>query len=162
MAWKPWNELSPDYKKRLMRKGITAKEHRRAKNVKSPVYRSLKAERGKGEHTPAEMKRKAARTQRTLDTITAQKLRDRGWDSHIQPDVIDNAISHYGLDFVRILLAYKEYRHNLYVTHNHKKGIAPTIDNIGKWAKKQGYKWPDKYDTYVDTFDYRHPLIRYQ
>lgn len=167
MSWKKWGDLSPTYRKRLERQGITAKTHLQAKNPKAKNYRSLKKERGKGEHTPSVMRQKAEREKRLLETPTVAKLVKQGSDSGISRDVIEAAVANYGISFVRILLAYKEYRHNLYVLSKQTEGHftnqnIPKIDDIQQWAQKQGYKWKDDYDINLLSFDYDHPLIRYQ
>lgn len=148
MARKAWNELSPSYRTRLQRRGITEKMHSNP-NV------TLKSARGHGVHTKSEMTKESKRNKNI--PASHRKLIEKGMQQKIEPTNTRRMIDLYGTRFTSLLIKYKEYRHQQYV-----KGVkADAITDFRQWVIDNGYVWDDDYDIYMDSLDYDNPFIRY-
>lgn len=163
MAWKAWDDLSPAYRQRLIRKKITPQMHALAKPGVDKTKRvSLKAARGKGANTPAEMKRRETSERKRHASETYQKLIKQGRQLFIsERDVIIFA-DFYGTQFTKLLLDFKAVRHAIYVRDGMKSPNQYNVTDIKKWAINNNKPWKDEWWVYIKSLDYDTPFIRYQ
>lgn len=113
-ARKAWKDLSPDYRRRLERRGITAASHRNG---------SLKAVRGHGIHTPSGRREAAQRQQRVaqrrgmrgytaeeLSRITRELESRENRLGYLPASQIREWSQRFGVDNVALLLEWQEGR----------------------------------------------------
>ena len=146
MARKAWQDLSPSYRARLERKGITAAQHA------DPDY-SLKVARGHGPSTPSEMKRQAASDHRQRERII-RLAKSMGIDNSITTV----GIKLYGLAFIDTLLAYREYRHEQWLQGIPVSQMMP----YKEWFYTIYNEEPDPvYDVYLEDLPPDTPFFYY-
>lgn len=148
MARKPWDELSPTYRRRLERKGITRETHATA---------SLKAARGKGPHTPAERARTLARRVSQHSLTAAQIMQREHKLGYIPLNVIAATIEDIGTRRMTIVLEWQEWRTNTYTSHH---AVKPS--RRPAWHTPEGLPdyvtsrygddaWDDVFEDWFDT-----------
>lgn len=165
MAYKPWDELKPSYRERLIKKGITPKMHALARTTRrlAPERRqTLKAARGHGIHTPSAIRDAEAAEKKRHQSPTYKRLIAQGKALKIKRNTVIRFADRHGVKLTKLLLDYKEYRNNIYVRNKSKGTNVPDILFIKDWAIAEGYQWDDEYLVDINGMDWKKsPFIHY-
>lgn len=139
MMRKPWDQLSPAYRRRLEHAGISKQDHESGK--------SIRAARGHGLHTPSSRRHMMEVRQRRHDRMTSKELvRREQLLGYIKLDSVVNMLDELGVDRAATVLAWQEYRHHAW-EDAHEAAIGASLVTLPEYV---GDDWDDTYDNWYD------------
>lgn len=140
MARKAWDQLSDAYRARLSRAGITAQSH--------TAGASLRYARGHGLHTPSSRRHDAEVRERRIARLSEKDIVKREQLlGYIKLDSTVAMIDAIGTDRASIVLAWQEYRHQLWEDGGRRVPVTPSPMGLEQFA---GDRWDDTFEEWYD------------